>query len=451
MARELALTNGPIPRLIRQIAVPASIGYFFNTMYNVVDTYFGGTISTQALAALSLTFPVFFIVMAVGSGLSTGATALIGSAIGAEDREEAALLAKQTLSFGLLTALILTIFGILVSPFLFKILGASEEYLTYCLKYMNVIFTGAVFFIMNYTFNATLNALGDTRTFRDFLIFGFILNVIFDPWFIFGGLGLPALGFQGIALATVVIQAIGSFYLGWRVHNTGLISLENLRDFLPRARVYRDILRQGFPAGVNFATIGVGIFVITYFVSQYGQEGVAAYGAAMRIEQIALLPSIGLNVSTLTIVAQNHGAGKYDRIREAIATALKYGGVMMAVGGILVLLLSRPLMSLFTDDPAVIDIGATYLKIDALVLYAYVILFVHVAALQGVKRPMYAVWIGMYRQVAAPVVIFYLLGTVLGLKLLGIWWGIFLITWSAAIFTFFFARRTLDGISTPPA
>jgi Na+-driven multidrug efflux pump len=215
------------------------------------------------------------------------------------------------------------------------------------------------------------------------------------------------------------------------------------RDLRPRADLYRDIARQGFPAAINLATIGLGIFVIQYFVAQFGKEGVAAYGIGMRVEQMALLPTIGLNVAVLSLVAQNHGAGRFDRVLEIRIKALFYGAVMMIAGGVLVFALSGPLMRLFTHDELVIRTGAQYLKIDALVLYAYVILFVNVAALQGVKKPNYAIWIGVYRQLAAPVVVFWLLSRVLGLGVVGIWWGIFVVTWSAALFMMFYTPRLL--------
>jgi Na+-driven multidrug efflux pump len=186
--------------------------------------------------------------------------------------------------------------------------------------------------------------------------------------------------------------------------------------------------------------------VITYFVSTFGQEAVAAYGIAMRVEQIALLPTIGLNIATLTIVAQNNGAHLFDRVKETLNKALRYGGMVMTIGTIAVFVLAEYLMRFFTDDLDVIPIGATYLRIDALVLYAYVILFVHVAVLQGIKRPIYAIWIGLCRQMIAPVIVFYILIHLFGFGLLGIWWGIFSVTWSAALFTIFYARRMIRKV-----
>ena len=450
MPKDRQLTTESIPRLVRQVAIPASVGYFFHTMYNVVDTYFGGLISTQALASLSLSFPVFFIIIAVGMGISTGATALIANALGAGEREKARLIAVQGITFGILTSIALTIFGLCISPFLFRLLGASEEYLRMATTYMDTIFWGTLFFLLVNMLNAILNALGETRPFRDFLIAGFLLNVLLDPWFIYGGFGVPPMGIFGIALATVLIQCMGCFYMGLKVLGTGLVAGMGWRDLLPKPGPFKEIFRQGFPASLNMLTVGMGIFVITYFVSQFGKEAVAAYGAAMRVEQMVLVPTIGLNISTLTLVAQNHGARLFDRVKETVNTGLRYGGVVMAFGTMAVLLLARPLMAFFSEDARVIEIGTTYLRIDALVLYGYVLLFVHVAAMQGLKRPMYAVWIGLYRQIVAPIILFWSLTHLLDFGLKGIWWGIFSITWSAALFTLVYARHLLKGLMDQP-
>jgi Na+-driven multidrug efflux pump len=198
---------------------------------------------------------------------------------------------------------------------------------------------------------------------------------------------------------------------------------------------------------LNYLTIAAGIFVITYYAGRFGQTAVAAYGAAVRIEQIVLLPTIGLNVATLTLSAQNNGAKRYDRIKETVNTALKYGAVVMAAGAAIVFFLAPYLMKIFTDDPLVMEAGKLYLRIDALVLYAYVVLFVHVSALQGMKKPLFAVIIGVYRQIAAPIAVFYLFAVAWGMGARGIWWGICVITWSAAVIAFFFARRKMNLIA----
>jgi putative MATE family efflux protein len=443
MTQTQTLTTGPIPTLLRKIAVPASVGFFFNTLFNAVDTWWGGQISTQALAALSLSFPVFFIIIAMGSGLASGTTALIGTALGRGNIEEAETFSAQGISFGIIISIFLTAVGLAGSRTLFAFLGASGEYLRICLAYMNVIFAGTVFFIVNHMMSAILNALGDTRPFRNFLIIGCLLNVLLDPWFIYGGFGVPPMSFAGIALATVLIQAMGCLYLCSRVRRTKLRGACGPDRLRPRLAAFREIARQGVPAAANFFTIGLGIFVITYFVSGFGKEAVAAYGAAMRIEQIILLPTIGLSTATLAIVAQNSGARLFDRMDETVRTALRYGGIIMFCGTGALFLFAGPLMAVFTADPAVIAVGRTYLKISAFVLYAYVVLSVNVAALQGVRKPMFALWIGLWRQIVAPAAVFWVFTRLLDFGLTGIWWGIFGINWSASAVAWIYARRQM--------
>ena len=266
------LLTDPIPGLLRRLAVPVGIGFFFNTMFNVVDTFYGGLISTVALAAMSLSFPVFFLIIAIGSGISTGATALIGHALGAGEQEEARLLAAQTITFGLLHGILLSVGGLAVAPTIFRLMGATGEYLALALAYMNAIFSGASCFVLNQSLNAILNATGDTRNFRNFLVVGFFFNLLLDPWFMFGGFGLPPMGLAGVAWATVVIQFMGNFYLLYRTVRNGLLDRRSWPLLVPRPHTFRALFRQGFPASLSMLTVALGIFVITWFVGRFGKE-----------------------------------------------------------------------------------------------------------------------------------------------------------------------------------
>ena len=437
------LTSAPIPQLVRRLAIPAGTGFFFNTMFNVVDTWYGGRLSTSALAAMSLSFPVFFLILAIGSGVSTGATTLIGNALGRKDHEEARIYLSQSLSFALLHSLFLTAAGLLLSPKIFFLMGARGEYLAHALSYMNVIFAGSIFFLLNFVMNAILNSHGNTKAYRNFLIGGFFLNLALDPWFMYGGAGLPALGLAGIALATIFVQCLGVFYLFSQLSKTGSMPTFTLDDLKPRWSYYRELFRQGFPSTMNMMTISLGIFIITWFVGRFGEQAVAAYGIGTRIEQIALLPVMGLNISTLALTAQNFGAERIDRIRETLRVSLRYGVIMAASGTAAALMYSRELMGLFTSDQLVINTGVGFLTVEAYVLPAYVLLYISISAMQGIRMPMFGLIIGLYRQIAGPAFVFHLFTTVMGLGLLGIWWGIFGITWSAALVVVIYVSRTL--------
>jgi len=449
MSTDLDITGGKISRNLITMAVPASVGFLFNTLYNVVDTYWGGRISTDALAALSLSFPVFLILLATGMGISSGTSALIANALGAGETDRAERYQAQGLSLAIFVAVVL-IGPILLSlgP-IFRFMGAAPGLMDTALSYSRVLVAGSIFFILNAVFNAGLTARGDTRSYRNFLIFGFVVNVGLDPLFMLGfGIGsvqiVPAMGVAGIAGATILIQAFGSVYLALRMLRAGgMGSRPRISMTWPRLDYWREIASQGIPSALNMATIALGGFVITYFVARFGTNAVAAYGSALRIEQIALIPTIGLNIALATMVGQNNGAGRLDRVRESYVTSLKMGLVVMV--GILtpVLIFASRLIGLFTDNQEVISIGLRYLYIQALTFYSYVVMNQANSVLQGLKKPAMIMWVGLYRQVAAPFPLFWAMTTLTGLGVDGVWWGLVIVNWSAALFTLYWARRML--------
>ena len=292
-------------------------------MLNVVDTYFAGWISTEALAALSISFPIFFIIIALVQGLATGASALISNALGSKDEKGAEHIAAQILSFAFFSYLIVAPLGIMASKSLFQILGAEGEYLEMAVSYMHTIFLGSVFFMILYAANSILLAHGNSKVLKNYLIGGFFLNAGLNPWFLFGGFGIPAMGITGIALATVVTMIVGFFYILYEVIKAGYLRMCTWKDFLPRKKDYFAIAQQSIPACLNMMTIGIGIFVISYFIKSYGHAAIAAFGIGMRIEQISLLPAIGLTIATLSITGQNNGAQFYDRVERNPAHFIK--------------------------------------------------------------------------------------------------------------------------------
>lgn len=451
MSRPLSLTADPITRLTWRIALPASIGMFFNTMFNFVDTYCAGLLSTDALAALSLSFPVFFLLLAVGSGLSQGCTALIANALGSKNPAHARLIFAQSLGFTVIAGIAVSGVGILVAPALFRQLGAEGEYLQVALSYINTLLSGGVFFLLTMSLSSALNAQGETRVYRNFLICGCLANLFLNPFLMWGWLGLRPMGVAGIALATVIVQCCGVLWLGRKVGASELFRDLPAVLFRPHLPTVQLILSQSVPAALNMMTVALGIFVISWFVKYFGKEAIAASGIATRIEQVVLMPAIGLNTAVLSIVGQNHGAGLPDRVREAWLTNIKYGAGLMFGGGAVVWALRGPAMRLFTTDPVVIAHGVHYLGFAALTLAAYPILFVTVFMMQGLKRPAYGLWIGVYRQIAAPILVFYTLAFGFGLGLSGVWWGIFGVTWSAALFALWWGWRTVRPVRVAAA
>lgn len=402
------LTSGSITKHVRDLALPSSIGLFFQTMYNVIDSFYAGQISTTALAAMGLSFPVFLLIIATSGGLSRGASALIANAIGSREEDKQRRYIAQSLSMGVVVSLALTVTGILAAKPLFQLLGATGEYLTIALSYMNPIFLGSIFFLISNLSNAILIASGDSKTFSKVLVVGFFLNLILDPWFLYGGFGLPAMGIAGIAWATVVIQIAGSTFMLATVLRRGLLKLKPWQDLLPDLRVYWEIAQQALPATFNIMSVALGFFVITYFLKFYGEPTVAAFGVTTRVEQIGLLPTFGLYAAIMALVGQNNGARNFERIRETMRVCNRLGLAIVTMTSLLIFVFASHLMRIFTSDIEVIDIGVGYIRIMALIQWSYVMTSTRLAMMQAIKRPLYGFFESVLRKVLLPLPLLWL-------------------------------------------
>ncbi len=396
------LTTGSIPLHIRDIALPSSIGLFFQTMYNVVDSFWAGQLSTVALAALGLSFPVFLLIIATGGGLSRGASALIANAIGAGEPEKQKRFVAQSYSLGLVLAIVLTATGFLVSSPIFRMMGAEGEYLEAAQAYMTPIFCASIFFIAASLSNAILIATGDSKTYGKVLVCGFLGNLILDPWFMYGGYGLPAMGIAGVGWATLVLIMLGSSWMVWTVIRRGLLTFDPWQNLLPDWKVYGEILRQALPASFNIMSVALGFFVTTYFLKQFGESAVAAFGVTTRIEQIGLLTTVGLYSAIMALVGQNNGAGNFARVHETMRWCNRIGLVMNVTISLLMFIFAEQLMRVFSSDEEVVSMGVTCLRVIMPIEWSYVMTSTHLAMLQAVKRPMYGLFESILRKVLLP-------------------------------------------------
>ncbi len=433
------LTQGIIKQHILKLAVPAVVGYFFHTMFNVTDTYFAGQLSTQALAALSLSASVFFMVLAIGIGMSEAATSLVGNALGEKNTVKAQHIALNSMVFAGFISISVTVLGVLSVPYLVEALG-DPSYKQETFDYINLILYGSVFFVGAFFCNALLNATGDTKSFRNVLIVTAFLNILLDYVFI----EYFHMAVKGIAMATIITEAIILFYLFYKVSRTKLWS--GFSAFEYDSRVMKELLKQGVPPSVNMFMMAFGMYIITYFVAPFGKEAVAGFGIGMRIEQIFLMPVIGLNIATLAIVSQNNGAKAYERITPTLHLAIRYGWVMSTMGVSAFLLFAEFFAALLTSDPLVIEQTALYLRVSGVASYGFVIIFIYIAMLQGIGKPTVIMPISIYRQVLAPVLVFWILAW-MGFGILSLWIGLDMIIFSSALFLWWYGEKKLKRLA----
>ena len=402
MSKKLNLTKDPIWYLLRKVTIPASVGSLFQTFYNLVDTWFAGRISAEAIGAIAKSFPIYFVIIAVGVGIGAATNASIGNLLGAKKTNQASLLVAQSIVFAIIISIIVTLFGLNASNFLLSVMGSDPQSIILTREYLDIIFYGTFIVMIQISLNGTLNAQGDTKSYRNVLIFSFFLNIILNPIFIWGYGFIPAFGIAGLAIATVISQLIGTIYLAYKVNSCKLRKYLYIQCFIPKLDLLRDLFSQAVPIMFSMLFIGVGIFNILYFIGQFGELATAGYGAALRVEQVFLLPVIGLNTAVLSIGGQNFGAKEYYRIKELYSKALLFGSSFMAVAGVILFFGAEFFVSQFTNNAEAIYHGAIYLKIAALIGPVYPVFFITTAVFQALKKPIYSLYLSILRLTALP-------------------------------------------------
>jgi len=440
------LTKDPIWFLLRKVTIPASVGSLFQTFYNLVDTWFAGKISAEAISAIAKSFPIYFTIIAVGVGIGAATNAMIGNSIGEKKERVASMYIAQSLIFALVISLLVTIFGLNASNFLLGVMGSDTAGIALTREYLDIIFYGTFIVLIQISLNGTLNAQGDTKSYRNVLIFSFFLNIFLNPLFIWGYGIVPAFGIAGLAIATVISQLIGTIYLAYKVNNCKIREYLKLVCFIPKFEYLNPLTRQSVPVMFSMLFIGVGIFNILYFIGQFGDLATAGYGAALRVEQVFLLPVIGLNTAVLSIGGQNFGAKAFNRIRELYKKALFFGCSFMVVAGIILFFGAEFFVSLFTDNQKAVKHGAIYLKVAALIGPIYPVFFITTAVFQAVKKPLYSLYLSILRLTAFPFLSLWYIINIRGGDYADIFYTIMATNWIMGIALLIFIGYFLNNV-----
>ena len=367
---ELELTEGGIVKPLLFLSLPIVATNLLQTAYNLADTFWLGQYSTEALAAISFAFPMVFLLISLGMGLSVAGSVLVAQHTGAGETEQAEYAASQTVSFAFITSAILGAVGYpFVREFL-AFLGASPDVLPGATAYMQVVALGLPFMFGFFVFISLMRGAGDTIT-PMLVMFGtVVINVILDPFLIngwsVGPIAFPELGIQGAAIATVFSRAL-ALIVGLYIMLSGTRGVQiNLTDMKPDFQYLRRILRIGIPASIEGTGRALSINALLIVVGLFSTSVVAAFGIGTRVFSVIFLPAIAVGRGVETMTGQNVGAGKYDRAQEANYVAAKGLFGVLGVLGVAIFFVPTPIVSVFTDDPAVLDVGAEFLRYVAL-------------------------------------------------------------------------------------
>jgi Na+-driven multidrug efflux pump len=309
-------------------------------------------------------------------------------------------------------------------------------------------------FFLAYGGNGLLQAHGDSRSMLRAMMVAFFANIGLNPILMFGVDGIwSGMGFNGIAVATIISQTGVMVFIITRILKLEIMQSVHLGAFWPDRASVNQIIGQLIPASSALMVMFVSGFVVQFALKEFGGHAVAAYGIALRIEQILLLPVLGMTGALLPIAGQNFGAQDFERVRAALLFCWKTGFAMTLIATPILLLGGGFAMSLFSDDPEVIRVGFSYLRVDAFLFPIYMMLFSINSLLQALKKPIWTLWISIYRQGFGVAFFVWMFISVLDFSVWGVWLGIATAVTSGWVLSLIVAQRvaraTIGGLLKP--
>ncbi|HET9947664.1 MAG TPA: MATE family efflux transporter [Longimicrobiales bacterium] len=357
-------TTGPILRALVRLAVPIVVTNVFQSLYQLIDTFWVGRLGAEAVAAVSLSFPILFLMISAGGGMSIAGAVLVAQTFGARDQEAVDRAAGQTLTVVAAISVVLSVAGYLLSPLLVGFFDPEPAVEGLAVDYLSVSFLGLAAVFLYFVFQALLRGVGEVRLPMIVVAGTVLLNFFLDPLLILGWGPIPAYGVVGAAWATILAQGVAGA-VGIFVLFGGRFGIHVRRKHLiPSWERVLKILRLGVPSSIEQSSRALGIAVMMLLVSSFGTVAIASYGIGARIFSFVIIPAMGLSMATSTVVGQSVGAGQDERAREAARLAMAAGFAALSAAGAVLWLLATPVVRAFVpNEPEVIDIGTDFLHI----------------------------------------------------------------------------------------
>ncbi|MFP8953169.1 MATE family efflux transporter [Natrialbaceae archaeon A-arb3/5] len=376
------MTTGPIPQNLLHLAWPLVLGNLLQTFYNLADMFWVGRVSSDAVAAVSLMFPLSWLFVSTAMGLTAATIALVSQYVGADNDRMADRVVGQTILLALAVSSVLAVVGLAFRRPLLGLIGARDQVFVEALAYIEVIFLALPLTFLFFAFRSSLQGAGDTKTAMWLVVVSAGINVVLDPFFILGWGPFPEMGTRGAAVATFISRGVAAV-AGVYILLDGRFGVRlRIGDLAPDIGIQKQLIDIGYPSTIDGWARSFAAVAMAGFVARFGAAPTAAYGIGVRYMSVTWAVAGAVGNATATGVGQNLGAKTPDRAASVakVATA----GTMALIFAVAAVLLAFPAqaMSLFVDDPAVIAEGVVFLRIIA----PFWALFAGVMVVQGAFR-----------------------------------------------------------------
>lgn len=398
--------NAPIPKAVLTLALPTILGMLVSVAYNLADTFFVGQLNDPyQVAAVTITMPIFLFLMGFGSIFGIGGGAFISRLLGIKDYENAKKASAFAFYSAIITGVFCTVFAIIFIQGLLKISGASDNTYAFAKEYLIVIALGAPLIILGFSLGQIIRAEGAAKEAMFGMMLGTVLNIILDPILILWA----GWGVKGAAVATVFANLVSVIYY-LRYFNSGKSSLSvSWKHFSIDYNIMREVFSIGIPASLNSVLMSTSNIVLNNYAASYGDDVVAAFGVAGRINMLPIFLMIGLAQGVQPLLGYNYAAGNMTRMRGT----MKFTGIFAALIGsffaVLFFFTGRSLVRIFIDDSSVIMLGEQFIKIIIMSLPVLGILMLITVTFQaiGAARPSLILSIARQGFVFLPVLIIF--------------------------------------------
>ncbi len=366
MQNQKNYTEGKIINSLVSLAFPIIMANVLQTMYQLIDTFWLGRLGANAVAGVSLSFPILFLVLSIGGGLTLAGTVMVSHSKGAKDQDQVNYSSSQTVLVVFCVSILLALFGYFMAEPLMVLVGAGPEILKDSVEYFQVSSWGFIFLFMFFVFQSLMRGIGNVIFPMYIVLATVILNLLLDPLFIFGYGSIPAYGVAGAAVASIITQGLSAFAGIWILFRgkKGIkITLSEMKFDFPWIK---KLFALGIPASLDQSTRAAGMAVMIMLVTSYENGVVAAYGVGARILSLVIIPALGFSIATTSLVGQNIGAGKIDRAEKVGDLSSWIAMIGLTFIGLLMFFFAEDLTGFFIpNDPQVIKDGALFIKIMA--------------------------------------------------------------------------------------
>ena len=412
------LTIGKEGRLIFNFALPILLGNVFQILNTIIDSIIvGNFLGKTSVAAVGVSFPVLFALISLIIGITGGITIIISQYFGAKNFDAVKRATDTAFIFLFFSSLIISIIGLLFCKQIFVFLDLPAEVMPEALTYIRIYLSGTILMAGFQGVNAVLRGMGDSKTPLYFMIIATLLNIVLELIFI----PVFKMGIEGAAIAAVASQAVAFFIATLYLNKKHpYIRISFLRIYFDKEIFYQS-LRIGLPSGLQQTFVALGMMAVTKLVNRFGTETIAAFTIAGRIDSFATLPAMNFSMALMTFVGQNLGAGKPERVKRGyLKTHLMTGLISLFMSG-LILLFSTPIMSAFTNDPEVIQIGSNYLIIVCSFYLLFSMMFVNTGVFRGAGDTLIPMFFTLFSLWLIRIPLAYFLAERIGVN--GIWWS----------------------------